>query len=224
MRPSARTSGSTSRDDRDHPAAEVLTIVRRQSREERLEFSRHLAVESGCCSPTGLSQSYMPCAPVAMHRRSFGQAAALDSVHEASERSFFHTEAPREFCHTHGTLSQHAQQPGLNRRQVMALGDPRIGMNPAKTRKFRNVHSGNTRVALVIDDLVSVNPWTVRGLRIYGSAEIVSREEGQFGPGQYMRIRPIISWSWNLGGRPTTHDRPVVYRLVVHEAAVRQGA
>ena len=31
------------------------------------------------------------------------------------------------------------------------------GMNPAKTRKFRNVRSGNTSVALIIDDLVSVN-------------------------------------------------------------------
>lgn len=97
------------------------------------------------------------------------------------------------------------------------------GMNPAKTRKFRNVRSGNTSVALIIDDLVSVNPWTVRGVRIYGSAELVSRKEGQFGPGQYMRITPTVSWSWNLEGRPTTHDRPVVYRRVVHEAAVKPG-
>ena len=134
MRPSARTSGSTCCDDRDHPAAEVLTIVRRQSREERLEFSRHLAVESGCCSPTGLSQSYMPCAPVAVHGRSLGQAAALDSVHEASERSLFHAEAPREFRHSHGTLSQHAQQPGLNRRreelhQAGKLDEPAGGVD-----------------------------------------------------------------------------------------------
>jgi hypothetical protein len=126
MRCSAWTSGSTSGDDRDHPPAEVLTIDRRQSREDRFEFSRHLAMERGCCSPTGLSQSYMPCAPVAVHRRSLGQAAALDSVHEASERSLFHTEAPCEFCHSFGTLSQHAQQPGLNGRQVMARGDLRI--------------------------------------------------------------------------------------------------
>jgi pyridoxamine 5'-phosphate oxidase family protein len=98
------------------------------------------------------------------------------------------------------------------------------GMNPANTRKFRNVRSGNTRVTLVIDNLVSVNPWTVRGVRIYGNAELVSRKEGQFGPGQYMRITPTVSWSWNLEGRPTTHDRPVVYRRVVHEAVVKQGA
>ena len=98
------------------------------------------------------------------------------------------------------------------------------GMNPTKTRKFRNVRSGNTKVALVIDDLVSVNPWTVRGIRIYGNAELISRQEGQFGPGQYMRITPAVSWSWNLEGRPTAHDRPVVYRRAVHEASVEQGA
>jgi pyridoxamine 5'-phosphate oxidase family protein len=39
-----------------------------------------------------------------------------------------------------------------------------------------------------------------------------------------MRITPTVSWSWNLEGRPTTHDRPVVYRRVVHEAAVKPGA
>lgn len=98
------------------------------------------------------------------------------------------------------------------------------GMNPVKTRKFSNVRSGNTRVALVIDDLVSVRPWTVRGLRIYGDAEIVERAEGQFGPGQYMRITPTVSWSWNLDGRPTTHDQPVVHRRAVHETAVNQSA
>jgi pyridoxamine 5'-phosphate oxidase family protein len=98
------------------------------------------------------------------------------------------------------------------------------GMNPVKTRKFRNVRAGNTKVALVIDDLVSVNPWTVRGVRIYGKAELLVRREGQFGPGQYMRITPIVSWSWNLEGRPTTHDQKVVYRRAVHEAAVKQSA
>jgi pyridoxamine 5'-phosphate oxidase family protein len=98
------------------------------------------------------------------------------------------------------------------------------GMNPAKTRKFHNVRSGNTKVALVIDDLVSVNPWTVRGLRIYGDAELVAREEGQFGPGQYMRITPTVSWSWNLDGRPVTHEQLIVYRRAAHKGAVNQSA
>ena len=98
------------------------------------------------------------------------------------------------------------------------------GMNPVNTRKFRNVRAGNRKVALVIDDLVSVNPWTVRGMRIYGSAELLVRQEGQFGPGHYMRITPTVSWSWNLEGRPTTHNEKVIYRRAVHEAAVEQSA
>ena len=98
------------------------------------------------------------------------------------------------------------------------------GMNPVKTRKFRNVRAGNTKVALVIDDLVSVNPWTVRGLRIYGNAELLDRQECQFGPGHYMRITPAVSWSWNLEGRPTTHNQKVIYRRAVHEAPVKQNA
>jgi len=34
------------------------------------------------------------------------------------------------------------------------------GMDPAKTRKFRNVQAGKAQMALVIDDLVSVQPST----------------------------------------------------------------
>jgi pyridoxamine 5'-phosphate oxidase family protein len=78
------------------------------------------------------------------------------------------------------------------------------GIDPAKTRKFLNVKAGNDKVALVIDDMVSVDPWTPRFLRIYGTAELTERE-GQFGPAPYMKITPTISWSWNLAGRPFSH-------------------
>ena len=92
------------------------------------------------------------------------------------------------------------------------------GMDPVKTRKFRNVQAGNAKVALVIDDLVSAQPWTPRYLRIYGTADLVDRP-GQFGPAPYMRITPTISWSWNLAGSPLTRDREVVVRRTVHHAA-----
>jgi pyridoxamine 5'-phosphate oxidase family protein len=91
------------------------------------------------------------------------------------------------------------------------------GIDPARTRKFRNVRAGNTKVALVIDDLVSANPWTPRYLRIYGNAELTERQ-GQFGPGGYLRITPTISWSFNLEGLPFTHDREVNVRRTVHQA------
>jgi pyridoxamine 5'-phosphate oxidase family protein len=82
------------------------------------------------------------------------------------------------------------------------------GVDPANTRKFRNVRAGNQKVALVIDDLVSTNPWTPRFMRIYGTAELIERQ-GQFGPGLYMRITPAISWSFNLDANPIGHDDAV---------------
>ena len=97
------------------------------------------------------------------------------------------------------------------------------GIDPAKTRKFRNVRAGNTKVALVIDDLVSATPWTPRYLRIYGNAELVERQ-GQFGPAAYMRITPTMSWSFNLEGRSFTHDREVDVRRSAHQAGAGHGA
>jgi len=70
---------------------------------------------------------------------------------------------------------------------------------PAKTRKYRNVTAGNQKVALVIDDLESIQPWKPRGVRIYGTAEAVERT-GMFGLGPYLRITPKRAWSWNVEG------------------------
>jgi pyridoxamine 5'-phosphate oxidase family protein len=92
------------------------------------------------------------------------------------------------------------------------------GIDPVKTRKFRNVRAGNAKVALVIDDLASTDPWTPRYLRIYGDADLVERQ-GQFGSAPYMRITPGISWSFNLEGRPFTRDSAISTRRTVHQAA-----
>jgi pyridoxamine 5'-phosphate oxidase family protein len=52
-----------------------------------------------------------------------------------------------------------------------ALGTVDIhGYRMSKSRKFRNLASNNT-VALVIDDIVSCDPWRVRCLEIRGTAE-----------------------------------------------------
>jgi pyridoxamine 5'-phosphate oxidase family protein len=72
------------------------------------------------------------------------------------------------------------------------------------------------RVALVVDDLVSVDPWTPRFLRVYGTAELVERE-GRFGPARYMRITAEISWSSNLDDRSSTDEnQPSGPRRTVH--------
>jgi len=79
------------------------------------------------------------------------------------------------------------------------------GIHPERTRKVLNVGAGHQEIALVIDDLVSMDPWSPRFLRVYGTAEVIDRS-GQFGPGTYLRITPTISWSWHLAGEPADHD------------------
>lgn len=71
-----------------------------------------------------------------------------------------------------------------------------------RTRKFRNLAAGNHQVALVVDDLVSFDPFVARGIRIYGHAEQPFQRTGMVGPGTYLRITPTVSWSWNLDAAP----------------------
>jgi pyridoxamine 5'-phosphate oxidase family protein len=90
------------------------------------------------------------------------------------------------------------------------------------TRKFRNVRSGNLHVALVVDDMVSFDPFIVRSIRVYGDAEGPVERVGMVGPGIFLRITPTMSWSWNMAGEPvgsdwyearrTTHQVPPVSR------------
>lgn len=89
------------------------------------------------------------------------------------------------------------------------------GLDPMKTRKFRNVQAGNTKVAVILDDLASIDPWVPRYLRIYGEAELVERS-GRFGPGHYLRITPTVSWSFNLAGKPFGHGDQVSTTRTVH--------
>lgn len=83
------------------------------------------------------------------------------------------------------------------------------GMNLLKSTKYKNVQK-NPRVALVVDDLKSVNPWEPRGIRIYGIADIVTRQDGYMQQTdhpsiKYIRIKPLKKWSWGI-------DAPVFQR------------
>ncbi len=70
------------------------------------------------------------------------------------------------------------------------------GRNFGKTKKYRDIRA-NPRVAIVIDDLVSVTPWTPRGIEVRGRAVL---QEGGGGPvasdQPWVRITPerIVSW------------------------------
>lgn len=65
------------------------------------------------------------------------------------------------------------------------------------TKKYKNVRDGNKEVAIVIDDLESVQPWKPRGIKLNGTAEIVEHN-GIFGHGKYLQIAPTVSWSWGI--------------------------
>jgi pyridoxamine 5'-phosphate oxidase family protein len=73
------------------------------------------------------------------------------------------------------------------------IGGYRIG----QTRKFRNVLA-NPKVAFVVDDLASLNPWRVRGVELRGDAEALVDVEPPM-PNfsrELIRIHPrrILSW------------------------------
>lgn len=75
------------------------------------------------------------------------------------------------------------------------------GMNMGASRKFRNVER-NGHVAFVVDDVVSTQPWQVRGIEIRGRAEAlqgVSTGREGLSP-ELIRIRPRRILTWGLDG------------------------
>jgi pyridoxamine 5'-phosphate oxidase family protein len=68
------------------------------------------------------------------------------------------------------------------------------GRNLAKSLKFRNL-AANNKVAFVVDEVVSTNPWKVRGVEVRGHAEVFQSEQGV----TFVRIVPDKVRSWGLG-------------------------
>jgi pyridoxamine 5'-phosphate oxidase family protein len=66
-----------------------------------------------------------------------------------------------------------------------------------QTRRYKNIKDGRTSIAVVIDDLESIDPWKPRGIKVSGTAEIVEHE-GIFGKGSYLRITPRVAISWGI--------------------------
>jgi pyridoxamine 5'-phosphate oxidase family protein len=72
----------------------------------------------------------------------------------------------------------------------------------AKRKKFRDVRR-NRRVAFVVDDVASVQPWTPRGIEIRGEAEVLETGGQKILPGfdpEMFRIRPRRIVSWGIDG------------------------
>lgn len=80
------------------------------------------------------------------------------------------------------------------------------GATVLRTRKFQNIVAERRKVALVVDDLVSFDPFIARGIRVYGVAGGPVERVGMVGPGFYLRITPAESWSWNMAGEPVGEE------------------
>ena len=70
----------------------------------------------------------------------------------------------------------------------------------AARKKYRDV-LGNSKVAFVVDDVASVQPWIVRGVEIRGEAEVLRTGGKEIMGGfddEMFRIRPNRIRSWGL--------------------------
>jgi pyridoxamine 5'-phosphate oxidase family protein len=74
------------------------------------------------------------------------------------------------------------------------------GHDFAKRKKWRDVNE-NPKVALVVDDLVSTQPWKPRGIEIRGEAEVLHSGGKAVNPyfnDEMFRIRPKRIYTWGL--------------------------
>jgi len=66
------------------------------------------------------------------------------------------------------------------------------GWNLERSLKFRNLIE-NKKVALVIDDLLTVCPWRPRGLEVRGVAGL-AKQDGR----AYVKVTPLVKRSWGF--------------------------
>jgi pyridoxamine 5'-phosphate oxidase family protein len=66
------------------------------------------------------------------------------------------------------------------------------GWHLERSLKFKNLIQ-NKKVALVVDEMLSVSPWRPRGLEVRGDAEL-----GSEGGRPYVKVVPLIKRSWGF--------------------------
>lgn len=74
------------------------------------------------------------------------------------------------------------------------------GHDFAKRKKWRDVQK-NPKVAMVVDDLASVQPWRPRGIEIRGEAEVLHSGGKTVNAGfddEMFRIKPKRIFTWGL--------------------------
>lgn len=93
--------------------------------------------------------------------------------------------------------------------QAIVIGG-HAGTNMAASKKFRDAQR-HPEVAVVIDDVATINPWTPRGIEIRGRAETYTEGGEEIGkridPGYpwdpaWIRIRPRRILAWGIDTDP----------------------
>ena len=82
------------------------------------------------------------------------------------------------------------------------------GRDITKTVRHKNLAS-NPRASIVIDDLVSTDPWTPRGVKVRGSATVEEHDGGL-----RIRIEPEVIWSWGINQDAEKHFASIERRTV----------
>jgi pyridoxamine 5'-phosphate oxidase family protein len=83
------------------------------------------------------------------------------------------------------------------------------GLDLTKTVRYRHLQT-NPLATIVIDDLVSVDPWTPRGVKARGPAELTRRPDRSW----IVRITPQTVWSWGINEGVTLRFAGIERRTV----------
>src|SRR5260370_28241495 len=67
------------------------------------------------------------------------------------------------------------------------------------TRKYKNIVAGQRKVALIIDDLKTRDPWAPRGIKIHGNPDGVERGARRC-PSHSVATTLTVSSSWGIAG------------------------
>lgn len=86
------------------------------------------------------------------------------------------------------------------RQETIDIG----GIDLERTKKYRDIQRRG-RAAIVVDDIVSVDPWRVRGIEVRGRAEALAE------PRPLIRIHPerVVSWGIESDAIGVRHARTV---------------
>ena len=82
----------------------------------------------------------------------------------------------------------------------------------ANSQKFKNV-ADNGRVAFVVDEIASVDPWRVRCLEIRGTAQAIAEPHDSATPfpSAIIRIHPRRIISWGIDPPPLARGKRNVH-------------